>query len=923
MTQSYVSENGTLYIPGTYVSQNVISTQSNGATAGVVTIIGEASNGPDFTQEADLNANSFAPDQIGDIIAKYGSGRIIDAFRALVAASPDPAILGAVNLVKIVKTNISLAASLAMSRQGFGAFSTTTAKQRGQSGNLIKVSNSVAIPESEPTTGSIAYCPKYNTSLSFAMRANGGSQLSVTVTPSLDHDAFIAATTDLVKGILSTGGSEVTALVGLATKTLVAAPVSGSTTKLQITLQSGSVFSSAPAVGDTMIIVDSDFGTSHSSAIKGSGPTNNVGSYIITQVSNTASNASIIAERINAPTGANIGSASGVVHANEDDILVFKPIQISNKSGMDRQALVGMSGLFTCTSNDGTNVVLSGPTAFTAQAKQGDYVRIPALFAGINPGLFLVTSSTSTTISMSILSNGSSGTTGSTNVVTAIIQSTQPVIVMKPTIDGLGKSMEISGSVEAILRNKSTTVGASLSNQLLVSAAEEQVSTVISRGAVSDTFRAGGDIVLQISCSQADAKAIISDTMIDFQISSVSQFTVAFSQFKTMQDVADYISSQTDFSAQIASARFAAVNPANLDNGTFDISTSLSAFPARIKQDGYSWSQAIAQSSLASASQPSSGLPEVLSPAQFLSGGSLGASTGAQFAAAIDACEVIDTNFIIPLVSQDASVDISLGETDSSSTYSVDAVNAYLKAHVIKMSALKQRSNRLAVVSKKGTYAEVKEAASQIASFRVAMAFQDIKNSDSTGAIQQFQPWMGAIIAAGMQAAAGYKGIVKKFANISGIVNSSDFNSSSQGQKEDALRAGLLILERVNTGGFRWVSDQMTYSVDNNFVYNSLQAVYVADLMALTLIATFDRAIVGKSVAEVSAASARSILESVMFDFMRLRWIAPSLDAPKGFKDVSIKLIGGVMNISVNVKIAGIIYFVPVSLNISEVQQSA
>ena len=76
---------------------------------------------------------------------------------------------------------------------------------------------------------------------------------------------------------------------------------------------------------------------------------------------------------------------------------------------------------------------------------------------------------------------------------------------------------------------------------------------------------------------------------------------------------------------------------------------------------------------------------------------------------------------------------------------------------------------------------------------------------------------------------------------------------------EDALKSGILFLERVETGGFRWVSDQTTYAVDNNFVFNSIQAVYVSDLMALTLIQTFDRLVVGKSVAQISAAAALSI----------------------------------------------------------------
>ena len=119
------------------------------------------------------------------------------------------------------------------------------------------------------------------------------------------------------------------------------------------------------------------------------------------------------------------------------------------------------------------------------------------------------------------------------------------------------------------------------------------------------------------------------------------------------------------------------------------------------------------------------------------------------------------------------------------------------------------------------------------------------------------------------------------------------------------------------------MSDQLTYSVDNNFVYNSLQAVYVADLMALTLIQNFDLAVVGKSVAEVSAAAALAFLDSQMFNFLRLRFIAPSDDAPKGYKNATVKLTGGVMQIYLEAKLAGLIYFVPIQFEISQVEQSA
>lgn len=313
----------------------------------------------------------------------------------------------------------------------------------------------------------------------------------------------------------------------------------------------------------------------------------------------------------------------------------------------------------------------------------------------------------------------------------------------------------------------------------------------------------------------------------------------------------------------------------------------------------------------------------------FLAGGQKAGTTSAQMVAAIDACEGITTNFMVPCISRDASQDILDGETEPTSTYVVDAVNAYLRSHCIRMSQVKSRANRVAIVSKSGTYDQQKTAAQELASFRVALCFQDVRLVASDGTIKQYQPWMGAVVAAGMQAAAGYKGIVHKFAAITGIVKpEGDFNASRYSNLEDALQAGLLILQPVPTGGFWWVSDQMTYSIDNNFVYNSLQAVYIADLIALTMIQNFERAFVGRSVAEVSAAAALSFLDAQMSDFLRLRFTAPAQDAdgrvfPKGYRNASARINGGVLTISVEIFLAGLLYFVPISIAISQVQQEA
>ena len=194
-------------------------------------------------------------------------------------------------------------------------------------------------------------------------------------------------------------------------------------------------------------------------------------------------------------------------------------------------------------------------------------------------------------------------------------------------------------------------------------------------------------------------------------------------------------------------------------------------------------------------------------------------------------------------------------------------------------------------------------------------------------ALQYFQPWMAAGLAASMQAAGFYKGIVNKYANCNGVVQAAgDYNDQNDDQETTALLAGLLPLRRdLDAGGVLFVSDQTTYGSDNNFVYNSLQAVYVADTMALTLAQRMQRAFVGQSVADISASQAVGYVKNILADFLTLKLIAPSDGAPKGYQPGSIvvNISGTTMTVNLIVFLAGLLYFVPIVFQINQVQQSA
>ena len=915
MAQSYTTQDGiTLYEPGAVVSTRVVAGQGGIATAGVVTLVGEANEGPHWSKEADLDSNVFGPDQINDVLRKYGSGRLVDAYRALVAAANDPAIVGAVSAVKFVKTNDSAEAQAILSSAGIFNYATLSARLAGTPGNLIKYKIETSQAEVAPTTGLISYCP-VPTTTPFALRVNGKDQKSISVSAFLSGPDFALAVEDVDAGILVSGGDLKAPLSGLTgINATAAAP---SLDELTVTLQAGSQFSGDIQIGDTAVIpVSGQYGATVTSVLAGAADAN-AGSYIVTNIVNTASSAVLTLKAINV-TGTLVGS-SGAINVAEDDLLLFSQVEISNETGMERAVAQGLTPDWSTTSNDGTNAVLeiTSTEEWTATPQVGDSFKLSTAFAGIASGFYIVTGSTSKTVSIARLSSGSAGTTGTETTAAA------GFIVERPEIAGTGKSLEFDGDTSSFLKNSSGD-DAGLSDSVIYSSAEQISATTISRNNIEDVFDAGGDIIVSIGTTKADAKVVIDDSKLEFFEGTTSVFEATYDQFKTMKDVVDFINSKADYSASLGSTRYANISPSTLDRGTYYISSTGWEL-GRIKADATSWLDEVNQSGLITAELTTqSGLPEGVTPEQFLSGGAKNGTTSLQVSQAFDALNFVETNFIVTCFSKDATDDIGTGETDSSSTYTIDAINALARNHVIAASALKAKKNRIALVSKSGSYADQKEAAGDVGSFRVGFSIQDCRLVNSQGQITTYQPWMSSVIAAGMQAAAGYKGIVKKFANVTGISHEAgDFNSKSQSQREDALRSGLLVMESVNTGGFRWISDQTSYTIDNNFVFNSLQAVYIADLMALSLINSFERVIVGQSIAEVSATAALGFLESELFNFKRLKWITSSDDAPKGWKNASIRVQGGVMSVNVEVKLAGLIYFVPINLAISEVTQEA
>ncbi len=965
MAQQYVTDAATLIIPGSYPDVKVQKQNSGLATTGVLMLVGEADAGPHHSEETDLALNVFGPDQAASVLAKYGRGPLVDAYRAAQTPANDPDIQGSPSGFVLVKTNVSAKASKDLLRSGLTAYGTLAHKGYGKDGNMVYGVATASATEVTPTTGSFTYIPASTQGgFTVAARVNGGAEqtlaVAVTALPSVLVGAVGLAASGLnaMSGVMATGGIDRAVLSTLGATATLALAQTGS--NVIITLGVASAWGVTPSVGDTLIIpLLSTFGKNGTASVIAGASDENLGAYVVTAATSTTISATKL--RDNDTTGVTTPAAVSATvlggGTDDKDFMCFSPVVVKNMTGTDRGLL--SSSLITKTITgtvSGSNFKFTLETGYqwAALPQAGDYLFMPdsapnvMIGSSTNGGWYQVVSATTgvsagaSTITATRLNDG----TAVAFVATAIAASTD-LQCIRPAIDGTGKSLEIfdGAGTQNIDKVIFTTAGAAVSwlstasaPYLLTSATEYASKLVISRQSdgVSEEVVAGGSVALKVGYAGTTATMTITNTTITTTVSggTGTALSLTIKDFKTVADLASYINSQTGYTCAVGNTLLGQqllIKAGNsvLDQGVYGICSDLGATPGRIKRDAYAFFQALSTTSTltqlgtTTVEQADAGLPEVQSTF-YLAGGTKGGTTAAQVAAGIDALEKIKGNFLITCFSRDADEDIEDDLTESSSTYEIDAINAAAKTHVLKMSTIKRRRNRQAFVSKQTSFTLAKEAANNLACFRVALAPQDFKTVASDSTITQFPGYIGAALAAGMQAAGFYRSIMHKGIDCSGVLMADgSYHDQDDDQVEDGLKNGLLLAERVDTGGFRWVSDQTTYAADGNFVYNSVQAIYAADTVSLTTAQRMEKAFVGQSLADVSAAVALTFLKAIMADLKRIKLLAASDDAPLGFRNASIKIQGNAMIVSIEIKLATAIVFIPVSFLVTEVQQVA
>jgi len=834
MAQSYQDPNmGLLVVPGSYILAKIANTDSGVASNGVITLIGEAAMGLDYSNEESLEDNFFTPSDLGAVVAKYRSGPLGDGFRGAIKPSTDPDLPGSVSAVYLIKTNEGGTASKAILDSLSAAYATLFARSPGAAGSLIYFTNAETA-EVKPTTSSFTYISPVG-GLTQTFRVNGGAAVTGTITAAMTPTAYVAAV-EALAGVTASGGADRLTIAAGRVSDASTLAVAATGNQVVVTISTG--WSVTPTVGDTMIIPAG-------SAIVGAANAN-AGSYVVTAVSSTTITAIKLSDH-NKP-----GAAAGTVTA---------------------PANVGAVDIASITAD----LVCYSPVTITGE---------------------------SSTI-----------------------------------VNGTGKTLEINQTtaVEFVAYQLATTtpvtwLSVSGAPAVLVSASELSVTTTVSRQSdgVSDTFSAGGDIALKVGYTGTTASMVINSTTLTITVtggSGANLGPLTLADYPTIADLVTYIGAHTGYVAAVGNTALGQQPPTVLDEGTYTCGSTYGSYTARVKMDGVAYYLAVRDNSslvtLSDDSTPAaSGLPKAYATNTFLAGGTAGTTTDATYEAALAAVEDLDCNFVVPLFCRDYTDDVADAITASGSTYTIANIHAATLDHCVAMSKPLVGKARQAFLSSRGGFQDARDVAAGLASHLVSLSFQDCKVS--LGGIVQAKPWMTACKAAGAQSAAFYKGFFNKQMAVSGWVTSdASFNPNNLGQKTTALKSGLLVGFKAKDGGYKFLSDQTTYQKDNNSFYNSIQAIYAIHLVGATYKERTQRAIVGQSIADLSATQIAGIIKTISNDLLRVKLISPSDDAPSGYKNIVVKISGPVAQITLDVFVTTCIYFVPIVYNVNQITQTA
>ena len=399
---------------------------------------------------------------------------------------------------------------------------------------------------------------------------------------------------------------------------------------------------------------------------------------------------------------------------------------------------------------------------------------------------------------------------------TAAAGSTTQNIVL--TTGGLTASAEVGKQV--LVNGEYTTITANGVADLTVSPALS--SAPAATDAVSIRTVTGGTMTVGGASGVA--------TSLNTSITGVTgdDLSLTFSAGQTLRQLVDTINQNTNYLATVPDGINADTTlVANFDFGPVTESSVLNSAELTLNTEGLKQNntQLVGYynqiSSYVTATRATGGaydgsfFPENIDDPLSLSGGSRGISTNTTFQAGLDEVLKVRVNSVVPLI------DGNLADEGFGSTADVASVAAQLKDHVIAARGA-VGSERGGFIGVSGAKSVVIAQANALNDADVAVCPQNPTIVNSVGTLQEFGPFMQAVMAAGMRAGVAEVGepLTNKILKSSGLTQDSSWDPADTTDSNDMIRAGVLFAKTTEGVGTRWVRDITTWVKDNNLAFS-------------------------------------------------------------------------------------------------------
>jgi hypothetical protein len=501
---------------------------------------------------------------------------------------------------------------------------------------------------------------------------------------------------------------------------------------------------------------------------------------------------------------------------------------------------------------------------------------------------------------------------------------------------GWGRSFEIREVTGTPLADMNLADGLKVSS--LESSATLRLNNT--RDLVQEEDILGGSVVLTIGNNDVGGTAATvsidanSVTLTSVGGANAGTLVAPKASYPALIDLVNWINIQPGWSASVTSALYNQLSTQSLDVVASVGALSLAGErPARLKKDASDVKNFFDLSGMARLVGGSlTGLPEAAAEVA-LTGGAKGATLTSDIITALDKFTKIRVNSVVPLFSRDAAADIADGLTDAGSTYTILGVHQAVKTHLSLMATTKSRSERQGYLSIKASYEDSKEQSGLLASERIQLMIQDVRQVDAQGNIRWFQPWALAAVMAGARAGASVgTPMTNKFLNLTGIRHTAQPMSTPEEdiaidfdpdlQHDDAIQSGITFLEAPQTGGFKVVVDNTTYGRDANWVKNRGNVMYAADVLAFDFRSQMEAIFVGQK-NTLQAAEIRSVAEAILGTYLSQGITVSTADAPGGFKGLVVELDGNIIRVTVVVKLVEGVDFVLAEITLQRAQSQA